>query len=587
MLWPVLALFVPLQGEFSPSDYVRSETRIRARDGVELYTVVYAPKQSAKPLPILLVRTPYDASGNDVSGAQLEDLRKAGYIFAFQDIRGHYKSSGTFVMTRPMRDPKDLKAIDEATDAWDTTDWLVKNVPHNNGKVGMYGISYDGWTALIAGLDPHPALKAVSPQAAPVDMWVNDDFHRNGAFRLSYGFEYAYAMEHSKEWTPYPFESADMYDWYLKLGPLSNVQKLFKGQIPTWTGFVAHPNHDAYWTDRNAISWMKTPKVPSLIVAGWWDQEDPVGPQIAFRELTQRDPDAMVRLVVGPWNHGGWVGSGRRLDSIDFGADTGMYFRQRLQKPFFDYYLKGEGQLSAARCTVFQTGSNRWQTYDNWPPKRDGKNVRLYLGPDGRLTFSAPAIPNGEDSYVSNPADPVPYRPRPIEPTYGKGSRWFTWQVQDQRFLKDRSDVRSWSTEPLAEEVTLTGDAIAHLYASTTGTDSDWVVKLIDVGPDGYQLMRNAEVVRARFRDSGAKPEPVPSDKPIKYDIDLHWTDHTFKKGHRIMVQVQSSWFPVIDRNPQTFVSNIFEAKESDYQTATQRIYRSQAMPSNIEVRTR
>lgn len=585
----LLALFAlaNLAQGLTPNDYVRTETRIRARDGVELFTVIYSPKSVAKPLPILLLRTPYNASQNSLNDPYIENLRREGYIFAYGDIRGHYKSGGTFVMTRPMRNPKDRRAVDEATDAWDTVDWLVKHVPHNNGKVGMYGISYDGWTALIAGLDPHPALKAVSPQASPVDMWTNDDFHRNGAFRLSYGFEYAYSMEHATEWSDYPFGSSDLYDWYLKLGPLSNVRPLFKGQIPTWTGFAKHPNHDAYWTARNAISWMRKPKVPTMIVAGWWDQEDPIGPEIAYRNLTRNDPSGLVRLVVGPWYHGSWAGSGQRIDTTDFGSDTSREFRDRYQKPFFDHYLKGLGSLPAERCAMFETGSNRWQSYAAWPPAKEGHAAKLYLAADGKLAFNAPQEAEGDDSYVSDPANPVPYRPRPIEPTYGRGSRWYTWQAGDQRFLKDRPDVRSWSTEPLSRDMTLTGDAIAHLYASTTGTDSDWVVKLIDVSPDGYELMRNAEVIRARFHDSETHPKAIPSGKPVKYDIDLHWTDHTFKKGHRIMVQVQSSWFPVIDRNPQTFVPNIFEARAEDFQKATQRIYRTSKMPSSIEIRTR
>jgi len=495
-------------------------------------------------------------------------------------------------MQRPMRDPQAKGAIDESTDAYDTVEWLVKNLPGNNGKVGMLGISYDGWTALVAGLDPHPALKAVSPQAAPVDMWENDDFHRNGAFRLSYGFEYAFSMESQRGFTPFDFDALDMYDWYRRLGPLSNVdRRYFKGKIPTWTDFVEHPDHDRYWLDRSAAAWMKKPKIPFLFVGGWWDQEDPIGPYTAFHLLSKNDPEGLIRLALGPWNHGGWAGKGDALGPFSFGTETGTTFRAEVQKPFFDHYLKDQPS-KLARCTVFRTGANAWQKYGEWPPKKPGKNATLFLRPDGAASFERPKT-DGFDEYVSDPAKPVPYRYRPIEPHYANGSRWWSWMVEDQRFVDGRPDVLTWQTEPLKEPVTLTGDATARLFASTSGTDSDWIVKLIDVYPDtvrgqamlgGYQLMVRSEVVRARYRNGGSKSVPVPAGKPVRYDVDLHWVDHTFAKGHRMMVQVQSTWFPLIDRNPQTFVPNIFKAKASDFHKATQRIYRSKAMPSRIEV---
>ncbi|RYG35101.1 CocE/NonD family hydrolase [bacterium] len=577
---------------FTSVDYARTEHTVIARDGTPLYLVVYSPIGATKPLPILLTRTPYDASGRNVIDPSLAEFVRDGYIIAASDIRGRNKSGGTFLMTRPMRDPKDPKAIDEATDAYDTVDWMVKNVPNNNGRVGMFGVSYDGWTAQIAGLDPHPALKAVSPQASPHDMWKNDDFHRNGAFRLSYGFEYAFSMESGPDWPGFPFGEHDVYDWYRNLGPLSNVdQTYFKGKIPSWTEFVAHPNHDAYYKDRSAAAWMDAPKIPTLIVAGWWDQEDPVGPQTAYSLLTRNDPNRLVRLAIGPWNHGGWTGTGASLGVIQFGSDTGTYFRQKIQFPFFARHLKEEAAPEIARCTMFQTGSNAWKSYDQWPPA-GGTKQKIYFGESGRLSFEAPKASDAFDSYVSDPDKPVPYRARPIEATYSRESRWWNWQIGDQRFVDGRPDVLTWQTAPLEKDLTVSGNVMAHLFAATSGTDSDWIVKLIDVLPEeiqatptlgGYQLMLNAEVVRARFRESETAPKAVRVNRPLPYDIDLHWQDHTFKKGHRIMVQVQSTWFPLIDRNPQTFVPNIFLAEASAYRKATQKIYRSRAMPSSIE----
>jgi len=576
--------------EYKFSDYAKSEVRITARDGVELYTVIYAPKNATEKLPVLLLRTPYSADNQGLDTRYKGALMRSGYIFAFQDIRGHYKSGGKFVMTRPMRDPRDKKAIDEATDAYDTVDWLVKNLPNNNGKVGMFGISYDGWTALIAGIDPHPALKAISPQASPVDMWVNDDFHRNGAFRLSYGFEYSYAMEQGTEWKSYPFGDVDVYDWYLKLGGLSSVNaNYFHDKIPTWNDFADHPNHDDFWISRAATEWMKSPKVAMLIVAGWWDQEDPQGPELSYRLLSQNDPKNLVHLVVGPWNHGGWSGNGTKLGPLDFGSDTAAYFRDNLQAPFFAYYLKGQGK-EIPLSTTFDTGTNSWQSSKAWPYSQ-GYHA-IYLREGKALSPKAPTG-NGSAAYVSDPANPVPYRPRPIEPTYAKGSKWSVWQVLDQSFASRRSDVLTFQTPPVDRPTTLDGEATAHLYASTSGTDCDWVVKLIDVYPAkfpqkpemaGYQLMIAGEVVRARFRESDQNPKAVASGKPLLYNVPLHWIHHTFLPGHRLMVQIQSSWFPVIDRNPQKFVPNIFKAQAADYIPATQRIYFSKTMPSSIDL---
>ncbi len=516
----------------------------------------------------------------------------------FQDIRGRYGSEGKFVMQRPVRDPKDRKAIDEGTDTYDTIDWLVKNVPHNNGRVGLLGISYGGWLTVMGMLDPHPALKAVSEQASPADMFLGDDFHHHGAFRLSYGFEYSTMMETDKTNFSFQFDRFDTYDWYLRLGALSNSNKNYiHGMRPTWNDFVAHPNYDSFW-QRQAMPFILTrPRVPNLNVAGWWDQEDFYGPMKIYELLEKNDPDHLNYLVAGPWNHGGWShGTGQSLGPIPFGSDTALYLRQKIEAPWFAYWLKNRDSLPLKEALLFQTGSDTWVQFDSWPP-RNAQMRSLYFREDGNLSFDAPTSDSAQafDSYISDPAHPVPYRDRPIDMTYPADhpGGWYTWLVQDQRFVDNRPDVLSWQTAELKEDVTLAGQVTAKLFASTTGSDSDWIVKLIDVYPEkfpedwklsGYELMIAGEVFRGRFRNSFEKPEPLTPGVITPFTIDLHTASHVFKKGHRIMVQVQSTWFPVIDRNPQKFVPNIFEAKESDYQKATQRIYRSKRFPSSVEI---
>lgn len=499
-------------------------------------------------------------------------------------------------MLRRPRDRRDPKAIDEGTDTYDTIEWLLKNVPGNNGRVGIFGISYPGWLTVMATLDPHPALKAASEQASPADMYLGDDFHHNGALRLSYGWEYATRMETSKVDYAFDFDKFDTYEWYLKQGPLSNLnEKYAKYKLPTWNAFVDHPNYDEYWKTQAVTPYLNEISVPNLNVAGWWDQEDFYGPVQIYKTLEKFDARHLNYLVIGPWNHGGWSrGSGRSLGKIDFGSDTAKYFREKVQAPWFAFWLKGKGKLDFPEALTFQTGANTWERFAEWPPKQGVTSRKLYFGNGGSLSFDPPQRDGPEefDSYVSDPAHPVPYRHRPIEPTYG-GPGWAPWLVEDQRFVHLRSDVLSWETEPLQSDVMIAGDIVAHLFASTSGTDSDWIVKLIDVYPEkddqepqlrGYQLMIAGDVTRARFRNSFENPEPVVPDQPASYTIDLHTNDHAFLKGHRIMVQVQSSWFPLIDRNPQKFVPSIYLAKTGDYQTATQRVYRSRQFPSNIEV---
>jgi len=606
LFWVAVATAVSIFAQVMPSGQAPaaapefSETRamIPMRDGAKLFTVIFVPKNAQPPLPFLIMRTPYGApsSPRPLMSESYKELVDEGYIFVYQDIRGRYKSEGQFVMQRPPRDKRDPRAVDESTDAYDTVAWLLKNVPGHNGRAGLMGISYGGWLTAMAMLDPHPAVKAVSPQASPADMYLGDDFHHNGAFRLSYGFEYAAMMETSKENASFRFDAFDTYEWYLRLGPLSTVnEKYLLGKIPTWNDYVAHPNYDAFWQKQAMASYLTRVTVPTLNVAGWWDQEDFYGPQKIYETLEPFDGQEMSFFVAGPWNHGGWMGGdGSSLGRIKFGGGTAKYFREKIQAPFFAHYLKDKPGWNVPEAVTFETGTNAWQVYDEWPPRNLTEDRGLYFREDSRLSFDAPATEDDRafDSYVSDPARPVPYRPRPVQATYDpRGSGWSTWLVGDQRFVHLRPDVLSWETEPLAEDITVTGCIVARLFASTTGTDSDWIVKLIDVYPEdvpaepamgGYQLMIANEVFRGRFRSSFEKPEALVPDRVTDFTIDLHGADHRFLEGHKIMVQVQSTWFPLIDRNPQTFVENIFLAKASDYRPATQRVFRSKTYPSHI-----
>jgi putative CocE/NonD family hydrolase len=473
----------------SPSPYERQEVMIPMRDGVRLNTVIYTLKNSQSPLPFLLTRTPYGVSHTESPDRipYVKDMADYGYIFVYQDIRGRYKSEGTFEMQRMSRNKKDPKAIDESTDTYDTIEWLLANIPNNSKKVGMYGISYAGWTTVMGAIDPHPALAAVSEQATPSDMFLGDDFHHNGAFRLSYGFEYAFMEEATKQDSLFPFPNYDTYEWYLKLGPLSNVNKLyFKNKLPSWNDFVNHPNYDSFWQKQSLITRIDRPKIPIMNVAGWWDQEDFYGPLKAYQLWEKQDQSNKNFLVAGPWNHGGWGRSdGRTLGNIQFDTATSVTFRKEIQAPWFAYHLKGKGPGNFPEAITFQTGSNSWQRYDSWPPKEATKR-NLYFQADGKLSFEAPKATSGADAYISDPAQPVPYRTRPIEATYGPGSRWRTWLTEDQRFVHNRPDVLSWETDALPNDVTVTGEVWAKLFAATTGRDADWVVKLIDAYPAQY-----------------------------------------------------------------------------------------------------
>jgi uncharacterized protein len=587
------------------------EVMIPVRDGVRLQTAILIPIVQQGPLPILFRRTPYGVpeKAPEQIPTSLKELAQDGYIFVFQNLRGRFKSEGTFNLSSWV-DLKDPKATNETTDAYDSIEWLLKNVPNNNGKVGMFGVSYDGLTTALALLHPHPALKAISEQASPVDQWMNDDDHRFGALRESYDFEYAVMEQADKNKnTHFDFETYDTYEWYLDLGPLSNINaKYLHGSIPYWNSSVEHPDYDDFWKKEAWVSQLHASTVPNLNVAGFWDQEDPWGPWQIFRHAEENDPQHTNFMVAGPWYHGEWqTPKGDSIGLIPFGGhETAREFRENIQAPFFRYYLHGKGEKPTWQASTFQSGSNTWRTYAAWPPK-EAKPTNLYLHVDGTVSLVAPDAAKTAQAYreyVSDPANPVPYRQRPISPTYPAGD-WRTWEVADQRFVDQRPDVLSFVSQPLDHDITVTGPLAANLFASTSGTDSDFVVKLIDVYPqdaqknawnsdegpkpgqyaqslNGYELPVAMEVRRGRYLASFEKPTALIPNKPTEWNISLRDHDYVFLKGHRIMVQIQSTWFPVIDRNPQKFVPSIYNASASDFVPATQRIYCSADLPSHL-----
>jgi putative CocE/NonD family hydrolase len=596
----------------SKSVFALEEVMIPMRDGARLQTVIMRPVDRTEPLPILLRRTPYGVpeTSPTTMPAALKELAADGYIFVVQNLRGRFKSEGTFLLSSQvdLTDPSP-KNVSETTDAYDTIDWLVKHVTNTTGLVGIYGVSYDGLTAGMTLLAPHPALKAVSEQASPADQWMNDDDHRYGALRESYSFEYA-VMEQSDKLknTNFEFDVYDAYDWYLALGPLSNINaRYLHGTIPAWNAIVNHPNYDALNKREAWYTQITGSTVPNLNVAGFWDQEDPWGPWQIFHRAERNDPNHTNLMVAGPWYHGSWhTLKGDSIGIIPLGGhETAREFRENIEAPFFRYYLHGKGDKPSWQATMFQTGSNVWHTYANWP-LANATPTNLYLRTDGTLSFDKPTPGAGlaYREYISDPASPVPYRQRPISPTYPAGD-WRRWEVADQRFVEGRPDVLTYASAPLDQDITVTGALSATLFASTSGTDADFVVKLIDVYPEnaqpnawsaaagpaageyarslnGYELPIAMEVRRGRFNASYETPRALVPNKPTEWTIPLREHDHVFLKGHRIMVQVQSSWFPVIDRNPQKFVPSIYEAKASDYVKAAQRVYGSPALPSHI-----
>jgi putative CocE/NonD family hydrolase len=575
---------------------------IPMRDGVKLFTIIFTPLDTTQPVPIMIYRSPYGSRPPIPKDSVVKLLRppipkdsvaKLSYrprIIVWQDVRGRHKSEGIKLLHQPVIHATQKGAVDESTDTWDTIDWLIKNVHSNNGNVGLQGSSYPGWLALTGAIDPHPVLKAVIEHACMADLFLGDDFHHNGAFRLEYSFDYVYLMEKD---SVFPYPQYDSYDWFLKLGSLKNVnEKFFHNSIPAWNDFVNHPNYDSFWQKNSPLNYMPYPQVPILHQGGYYDQEDLNGPQLMYSHLEKKDSFHRNFLVLGPWNHGAWNAKEDSLGKISFHARPLNDLSQQLEKKWWDYWLKGIGDGKFEEACCYQTGSNEWKTYDAWPPKNTVVQ-KLYAGPNNTCSFNKPKSNIGFVSYISDPNKPVPYRNPPIEAINSNGSRWWQWQVEDQRFVYSRPDVVSFMMDTLTEDLTVTGKIIAHLFASTTGTDADWIVKLIDVYPNfyqknllmsQYQLPVAMEVFRGRFRKSFSNPSPLIPNKPEEFVIDLHDINHVFKKGHCLMIQVQSTWFPLIDRNPQKFVPNIFEAKESDFIKATHKIYFSAQYPTYIEL---
>jgi putative CocE/NonD family hydrolase len=594
-----------IQPATSSFDYVRREVMIPMRDGVKLHTVVLVPK-GAKDAPILLTRTPYDADtltnhatsthlGPTLSGYDnaTDVIVEGGYIRVVQDVRGKYGSEGDYVMTRPLHGPLNPTPVDHSTDTYDTIDWLVKNIPESNGRVGILGISYDGFLPLMALVNPHPALKVSVPMNPMVDGWMGDDWFHNGAFReqgMSYTYEQEATRSNRASWWTSHF---DEYDEFLEAGSAGELGRRHGSeQVGFWRKLLEHPSYDAFWQEQamDKILAAQPLKVPVMLVHSLWDQEDIYGAPAVYKAIKPKDTDnTKVFLVMGPWHHGQEIGDGSTLGAVKFNSDTGLYFRQEILAPFLAQYLKnGAPKADVAPVTAFETGTNKWLRLSSWPAGcKSGcspKATPIYLGAGLKLNLGASrADDNSFDEYVSDPAKPVPFVSRPVHTNDSAGgATWRTWLVSDQREASGRTDVLVFTSEVLTAPLKISGQPIVNLTASTSGTDSDWVLKVIDVYPDevagqptmgGYQLMISADIFRGRYRESLENPKPIAADKPLLYKFNLPTANHVFLPGHRIMVQVQSSWFPLYDRNPQTFVQNIFLAKPSDYKKATQRVY--------------
>jgi putative CocE/NonD family hydrolase len=605
--------FQPVTSSF---EYVKREVMIPMRDGVRLHTVILVPR-GAQRAPILLTRTPYDAAkmasyaesshlGPILQGYDnLTDvIVDGGYIRVMQDVRGKYGSEGDYVMNRPIHGPQNPTPVDHATDTYDTIDWLVKNLPESNGKVGIYGISYDGFLPLMALVNPHPALKVAVPMNPMVDGWMGDDWFHYGAFRQQ-NISYIYTQEatHSSEmkwWT----NTFDDYDLYLRAGSAGELGRLHgMEQVGFWRKILAHPSYDAFWADQavDRVLAAEPLKVPVMLVASLWDQEDIYGAVAVYKAIKPKDTNNdMVFLVMGPWNHGQEEGEASSLGPLQFGSDTGLYFRREILRPFLDHYLKDAAPpVNASPVVIYETGTNVWRRLPRWPAGcASGCTIQptpLYFHGKQGLSLAAPSSVGPEfDEYVSDPAKPVPYLPRPVRPMgYDQDHPWPHWLVEDQREASGRPDVLAFATDELRSPMKISGQPVANLVASTSGTDSDWVVKLIDVYPDevanepilgGYQLMVSADIFRGRYRESLETPKPLAANQPLLFRFALPTANHVFLPGHRIMVQIQSSWFPLYDRNPQTFVPNIFLAKPSDYQKATQRIFHAAGHESFVEL---
>jgi uncharacterized protein len=592
--------------------YVKREVFIPMRDGVKLFTIIYSPRESTGPCPILMTRTAYGIApyGADAYAAVLgpdNEFAKEGYIFVYQDARGKFKSEGEFVHHVPFVRGGDR--ANESTDTWDTIDWLVKNVPGNNGRIGQWGISWAGWEVSQGMIDAHPALKASSPQAPPQDQFFGDDYHSGGAYQLMYGFNWmstnarARTAPSERPVERFDYGTPDGYRFFLDLGAAANAQKYFSDQVPTWNDHMTHGTYDEYWQARNVPKDLDHVAHPVLIVASWFDAQDFYGPFRMYRALREKNPGNRTTLVVGPWTHGGWSrGDGDALGHIRFGTKTAVRFRSEIELPFFNFYLKDksparpgpyvrDGVFALPAAIVFETGANRWHNESAWPPGR-ARPRNLYLGPEGRLSFTPPADRSDDafDGYVSDPRKPVPYS---SEITTIEGH---LFMVEDQRFAASRPDVLVYETPPLDEDLTIAGSIDVTLRVATTGTDGDWVVKVIDVYPGdapdptpnpdrvrmgGFQMLLAGDILRAKFRNSMSRPEPMVPNQPTQLTFTLGDKYHTFLKRHRVMVQIQSSWFPMFDRNPQTFV-DIYHAASGDYRAASHKVFRSASLPSFV-----
>ena len=587
--------------------YTKYEHRIPMRDGVKLFTAVYVPKDASQRYPIMLSRTPYsvqpygeDAYKDNLGPSAL--FGNEGYIVAYQDVRGRWMSEGEFVNMRPHRPRKNGPSeIDESTDTYDTIDWLIKNIPNHNGRVGMWGISYPGFYTAAGMIDAHPALKAASPQAPVTDWFTGDDWHHNGAFFLPHAFNFLAFFGHPRpqptkeEHERFKHGTPDGYEFFLRMGPLANANGLyFKDDVPFWNEIMQHGTFDEFWQARNLRQHLKNIKPAVMTVGGWFDAENLFGALETYKKTEASSPGTTNVLVMGPWRHGGWAGgNGDTLGPISFHSNTAAFFREHIEFPFFQYYLKGKGPLNQPEAWVFETGTNQWRKFDAWPP-RNLVRRSLFLQPHGRLAIDSP--PNGDsqpfDEYTSDPSRPVEYIDKIDIGMIGD------YMIQDQRVASRRPDVLVYSSGSLKEDLTIAGPIDARLFVSTSGTDSDWVVKLIDVYPDdfptpdpdnapvkfgGYQQLVRGDVMRGKFRNSLSKPEPFVPGQPTPVNFTLQDVAHTFRVGHKLMVQIQSSWFPIVDRNPQKFV-DIYSAQESDFQPATQRVYHNRELPSRLEV---
>lgn len=593
--------------EYIKANYTKREVSIPVRDGVKLFTSIYEPKDTSRKYPILLNRTPYavnpygDANFRTSLGPN-PLFAKEGYIFVYQDVRGRWMSEGKFEHVRPDIANTKPTEIDESTDTYDTIEWMVKNLANNNGNVGIYGISYPGFYASAGSIDSHPALKACSPQAPVSDWFQGDDVHHNGALFLAQNYSFFTNMgqdrpvptstrDYLKPWKGR--QTQDGYDFYLRLGGLKEVADYYQTALGTrikfWDDMMAHPNYDQYWKDRNILPKLKNIKCATMTVGGWWDNEDLYGALKTYEYIERQNPGIFNVLVVGPWDHGGWSGAdGDWLGTAYFGQKTGEWYRANLEVPFFNHFLKGTGDISQLKeVNLYDTGAHQWRAFENYEPTA-GTDTALYLTPNGGLSFTMPSG-NGHDEYVSDPMKPVPYTQK-ITRNYPRD-----FMTEDQRFASARPDVLVYQTEPLTEDVTVAGDIKPSLFVSSSGTDSDFVVKLIDVFPDdhtlpqgqrppqnsawtvfqpgGYQMLLRGEPMPARFRNSFEKPEPLKPNEPTKLAFVMPGVTHTFKKGHRIMVQIQSTWFPLVARNPQQFFPNYKQSSKADFQKATQRVY--------------